>query len=233
MVGIDAQNINTFDNKFICHICSLILRHPLQINSCGHRFCQSCLHIHNQAPINCPQCQTPTTTNQIMIDRGFDHDMQVLPIICSLCQWKGTLSTYQDHLQQTHPHQQCIHCHQQFSLFDQLNEHISTQCQQITCECVLKDFGCRHQIVRHEMLHHYRSEEHQQSSQMWRNGRDNEDDTNAVEEFYEMLNILSSDIAVLNESIGWCQHELMENQTIDRTTNQANGKFFRKSGTFE
>jgi hypothetical protein len=42
MVGFDAKNKNILDPKFICPICSMILRDPVQLSSCGHRQCQSC-----------------------------------------------------------------------------------------------------------------------------------------------------------------------------------------------
>jgi hypothetical protein len=48
MVGTDAQNKNILDKKFICPGCSLILRDPVQLNTCGHRLCQSCFHTQNQ-----------------------------------------------------------------------------------------------------------------------------------------------------------------------------------------
>jgi hypothetical protein len=48
MVGIDAQNKNILDKKFICLVCSLILRDPVQFNTCGHRLCQSCFQTQDQ-----------------------------------------------------------------------------------------------------------------------------------------------------------------------------------------
>ncbi len=48
MVGFDAQNKGILDRKFICPVCSLILQDPVQLDTCGHRLCQSCSHIQNQ-----------------------------------------------------------------------------------------------------------------------------------------------------------------------------------------
>ncbi len=48
MVGTDAQNKNILDRKFICPVCSLILRDPVQFNTCGHRLCQSCFQTQDQ-----------------------------------------------------------------------------------------------------------------------------------------------------------------------------------------
>ena len=48
MVGFNASNKNILDRKYICPVCSLILRDPLQLNTCGHRLCQSCLDTQTQ-----------------------------------------------------------------------------------------------------------------------------------------------------------------------------------------
>jgi hypothetical protein len=42
IVGFDAKNKNIIDWAFLCRICSLILRDPVQL-SCGHRQCKSCV----------------------------------------------------------------------------------------------------------------------------------------------------------------------------------------------
>jgi TNF receptor-associated factor 4 len=47
MPGIDARNKQILDPKFICPICTLILRDPVQLSTCGHRQCQSCFDTHH------------------------------------------------------------------------------------------------------------------------------------------------------------------------------------------
>jgi hypothetical protein len=42
MVGFDTKNKQILDPKFICPVCSLTLRDPVQLTICGHRQCQSC-----------------------------------------------------------------------------------------------------------------------------------------------------------------------------------------------
>lgn len=43
MVGINAKNKIILHKKFICSICSLIIRDPVQSTLCGHRLCKTCL----------------------------------------------------------------------------------------------------------------------------------------------------------------------------------------------
>ncbi|CAF1460006.1 unnamed protein product [Adineta steineri] len=104
MVGIDAQNKNILDRKFICSDCSLILRDPVQLTACGHRLCHSCSLNQNQTLMACSQCHMQTPSDQILVDRGFKNDMRTLPIICSYCDWAGTLQNYEKHLEQLHQH---------------------------------------------------------------------------------------------------------------------------------
>ncbi len=44
MVGFNAKNKHVLDPKYICGVCSFILRDPMQLNTCGHRQCQSCFN---------------------------------------------------------------------------------------------------------------------------------------------------------------------------------------------
>ncbi len=41
MGGFDASNIDVIDPLYLCAVCSLILREPVQL-SCGHRQCKTC-----------------------------------------------------------------------------------------------------------------------------------------------------------------------------------------------
>ena len=42
MVGFSSANIKSFNREYICTHCLLLLRDPVQLIDCGHRFCQSC-----------------------------------------------------------------------------------------------------------------------------------------------------------------------------------------------
>lgn len=42
MPGFAIQNIDTSVINFLCQICSLLLRDPMQL-VCGHRCCKSCI----------------------------------------------------------------------------------------------------------------------------------------------------------------------------------------------
>ncbi|CAF1344867.1 unnamed protein product [Rotaria sordida] len=57
MVDINARNKHMLDRKYICPVCSLILREPVQLTECGDRLCQTCLNAEQETTIKCRQCQ--------------------------------------------------------------------------------------------------------------------------------------------------------------------------------
>ena len=46
--GYDVEPVNAVDGKYECQICMLILRDPVQLSECGHRFCKSCMNNHTE-----------------------------------------------------------------------------------------------------------------------------------------------------------------------------------------
>lgn len=41
--GFEVEFIQPLPEEYECPICQLAFRDPIQIEDCGHRFCQSCL----------------------------------------------------------------------------------------------------------------------------------------------------------------------------------------------
>ncbi|CAF0843364.1 unnamed protein product [Rotaria sp. Silwood1] len=101
MCGFNSENKNRMDVKFICQICNLILRDPIQLY-CGHRFCESCIDIKGREHIKCHQCEILTSTSKIFSDQGMKNDMKMLGIRCFLCRWNGLFKNYQNHLTKSH-----------------------------------------------------------------------------------------------------------------------------------
>ncbi|CAF2107360.1 unnamed protein product [Rotaria magnacalcarata] len=148
MVGIDGRNKNVLDSKYICPVCALILRDPVQFIACGHRQCQTCLPNKHQRETTCPQCQTKMLRTEVFLDRGFQNEMKTLLI---------------NHLDESHPNLTCEYCGEQFNSTNNFNEHKVSTCQKISVECLLKDFGCNERIIRANMKEHYMTEQHQKS----------------------------------------------------------------------
>ncbi|CAF1299272.1 unnamed protein product [Rotaria sordida] len=234
MVGMDTRNKHILDTKYICPVCSLILRDPVQLTQCGHRLCQTCLNVEQETTIKCRQCQLETLRIEVRLDRGFINEMESLPIDCSFCQWTGVLRNYQEHLDQSHSNLKCEDCGEEFNSVNKFNEHKVSKCQQLIVNCILKDFGCNERIIRAKMEDHYLTKRHQHAvlnvvrqmlSQL--NNRQMDIDlprtttagaynspTTQLEELYEMLNILVGGIETLTNDEQRLSNELLQMQMI-------------------
>ncbi|CAF1098537.1 unnamed protein product [Adineta steineri] len=216
MVGFNTSNRDTFSSNYICIICSLLLRDPIQLTECGHRQCKSCIDTQHQKIIICPACQIPTSIHKVMIDLGCNSDMQSLSINCLFCEWNGILQHYQEHLDQFHPNPKCQYCNHQFNSHNKLNEHQLSQCQKATVDCLLKNFGCREQITLDTKEAHYLTQQHQYAilnatnlikSQLNDTQMDIDSSqttaTNSaivhLQEVHEVVNILSNGLETLND----------------------------------
>ncbi|CAF1368370.1 unnamed protein product [Rotaria sp. Silwood1] len=163
MVGIDARNKHILDTKYICNVCSLILRDPVQLTQCGHRYCHTCLNIEQETTIRCQQCKSKTLRSKVLIDRGFKIDMKLLPIECSFCQWTGVLNNYQEHLDQCYSNLKCEHYGEQFNSVKEFSQNKVSEWQQLTVDCILRDFGCNERVNHAQMKNHYLTEQHQRA----------------------------------------------------------------------
>ncbi|CAF1099435.1 unnamed protein product [Rotaria sp. Silwood1] len=225
MVGFNLQNKESVNSMYICSHCLLLLRDPFQLTDCGHRFCQSCINEQEGDMIICSECREKTSRKKLIADRGFKNDMQALPIVCSLCSWTDVLKNYQDHLNQIHPNPICDYCGEKFSSINDLDRHKQYDCEKITVYCSLKKFGCEEMILRINLRQHYLSEHHQKtlinivrhlistlpnitykqseiSSQMIIDlPHTTENNTIQLQEFDEMINLLSGGIETLSDDI--------------------------------
>ncbi|CAF3315457.1 unnamed protein product [Rotaria sp. Silwood2] len=241
MVGIDAKNKHILDIKYICPICTLILRDPVQLSKCGHRQCQSCFDVQHEITIKCRQCQSETSRTEILLDRGFKNDMKLIHIDCSFCEWTGILNNYQKHLDENHSNLKCEYCGKEFNSVNKCNEHKISECEKLIVDCILKDFGCNEQIIRVKIKDHYLTEKHQHAimklvrqillqlsgrqvynnlSQITTAGACNLV-TAELQEIYEMLHILSGGIETLNNDQQRLSNESLQIQvTIPTLTEE-------------
>ncbi|CAF0993543.1 unnamed protein product [Adineta steineri] len=122
-----------------------------------------------------------------------------------------------EHFDQSHSNSKCQYCNQQFHSLNKLNEHQLSQCQNVTVDCLLKDFGCNEQIIHGKVSEHYVTQQHQHAllnaiHQMKLQFNDTQMDidpsqttttTNPViahlQEVHEFVNILSNGIETLND----------------------------------
>ncbi|CAF2919744.1 unnamed protein product [Rotaria sp. Silwood2] len=65
MAGYDTKNKVVLHRKYICTICSLILKDPIQLTCCGLRICESCFQHQHGMKRKCLQCLTETLPSLI------------------------------------------------------------------------------------------------------------------------------------------------------------------------
>ncbi|CAF3886979.1 unnamed protein product [Rotaria sp. Silwood1] len=140
---------------------------------------------------------------------------QETTIKCQQCQ-SETLRI-EEHLDQSHSNLKGEYCGEQFNSINKFNEHKLFECQQLTVDCILKDFGCNEPIIRAKMKDHYLTKQHQHAilnvvRQMLSQSNDRQMDIDLprtttagacnppvaqLEELHEMLNILAGAIETL------------------------------------
>ncbi|CAF2082952.1 unnamed protein product [Rotaria magnacalcarata] len=159
-MGFNAKNKHTIDSVYICQICNLILRDPVQLN-CGDRLCKSCVDATEGEKIQCPECGEQSEKKYVLLDRGYKNDMQTLPIECTHCNWRGSLKQYQDHIVQPHLNVTCEYCDKTCDSISNLDVHKVNECTKVTEICSLKNYGCTIPIIKGQKYEHYMTELHQ------------------------------------------------------------------------
>jgi len=105
--GFDAHFISDIPDYLNCIVCHLVLRKPLQISSCGHKFCKPCFeklktHSNNTGtPLQCPVDRGVIDLRTVFEDKGMGMVIGNLMVKCSCfedgCPWSGCLSDLETH----------------------------------------------------------------------------------------------------------------------------------------
>ena len=91
------------DREFLtCFSCHLILRDPFQVNSCGHRYCETCLDkIMQSSEARCLEDEELIQRSEVRRDKGCKKEIDALMVACSGkargCDWKGFLKGFEQH----------------------------------------------------------------------------------------------------------------------------------------
>merc|ERR1711962_388179 len=108
--GFDALFIDEIREDFKCVVCHLVLRNPVQIMSCGHRFCSPCFDRmkdraeQSQSPLVCPVDRELVSMKEVFPDRGISRTIGNLKVRCPNveqgCVWVDDLRELNQHEQQ-------------------------------------------------------------------------------------------------------------------------------------
>ncbi|XP_065181188.1 uncharacterized protein LOC135811874 isoform X2 [Sycon ciliatum] len=181
LYGYDVQTVDLFPEKFLCPVCLLLLRDPVQ-TGCGHRFCRYCSkRVIDSGNEICPVDHEPVTC--AFEDNYARREVANLEVYCSMstkgCTWTGKLRNVEDHTavcEYTNvrcPNEGCSEAVHR----NQLNHHVTDVCRytpvpcalcsvpvpqalmpdHIAQECINAEVQCamcRNQIKRKELVQH-------------------------------------------------------------------------------
>jgi len=109
--GYDVHFTSEIPQELKCVICHLVLREPVQIMTCGHRFCTVCFEqfkTHTQrtaqttvVEIRCPVDRAPILPDHVFPDRGVSRTIGNLKVQCGNrdrgCAWTDDLRDLREH----------------------------------------------------------------------------------------------------------------------------------------
>uniref|UniRef100_A0A8C3I5I0 TNF receptor associated factor 4 n=1 Tax=Chrysemys picta bellii TaxID=8478 RepID=A0A8C3I5I0_CHRPI len=95
MPGFDYKFLEKPKRRLLCPLCGKAMREPVQVSTCGHRFCDTCV-------FKCPEDQLPLDYAKIYPDPELETQVLSLPIRCihseEGCRWSGPIKHLQPHL---------------------------------------------------------------------------------------------------------------------------------------
>ena len=103
--GYDVNFTTEIPQELKCVICHLVLREPVQIMTCGHRFCSVCFEqfkTHTQTAavqLLCPVDRAPITPAHVFPDRGASRTIGNMKVQCRNrgCTWTDDLRNLDAH----------------------------------------------------------------------------------------------------------------------------------------
>ena len=107
MESTDYDFVDTIHERFICSICTKVMRDPHLVVCCGQKYCASCLlnWLKTQPIPTCPHCRATDKGDrpfQHVIERGMKSEIESFHIKCSNqiknCKWVGEVRALDGHL---------------------------------------------------------------------------------------------------------------------------------------
>jgi len=152
--GHDSNFVCKVADRFICQICTEVLREPHLAVCCGQHFCEPCLHrwFQQHRKESCPRCRAEGKEFSHVINKGLRSEINQLEVKCSNhgkgCKWTGELGALKTHLQSDKgcgffvvkcPNR-CSggrHCSVKSMQRKDLDKHLNS-------ECYLRPYQCEH-----------------------------------------------------------------------------------------
>ena len=144
--GYDYKFSGQVPERFMCNICTKVLREPHLTVCCGQHFCESCLNhwFQKQGKKSCPHCRENSLTH--VPNKALKREINGLKIHCTHhnegCQWIGELGNLQTHLDKVCGYVE-VECPNKCKLNDQvrkfkrkaLQDHLDNECTRRRYKC--------------------------------------------------------------------------------------------------
>ena len=141
--GYEYAFLGEIPEKYVCSICSKVLRNPHLTACCGQHYCETCLQqwCAREGREVCPICQEDNFVH--FLDKSANREIARLRICCTNhatgCRWTGELSTLGAHLESDrgcdYSEVDCQNkCSQRLKRKD-VTAHLTQQCPLRKCKC--------------------------------------------------------------------------------------------------
>lgn len=141
--GYEGDLVEEPHDRFICTICTKILRDPHLVVCCGKKYCISCLEnwFKEKCLKSCPHCRAKGCAFQFVIEKGMKSEIESFKVRCSNskegCEWVGELGVFESHLNGCGYHE--VSCTNGCKVGKMKRRNLD---QHLAKECVLRKYVC-------------------------------------------------------------------------------------------
>ncbi|XP_057302475.1 TNF receptor-associated factor 3-like [Hydractinia symbiolongicarpus] len=106
--GFDANFVTDIHDLLKCVVCNFVLKSPVQVIECGHRFCRECYEkikeyaLSRDVELLCPLDRLVIDEKQVFPDKGIERRILDLQVKCDHlndgCEWMNELRHLQNHI---------------------------------------------------------------------------------------------------------------------------------------
>ena len=167
--GHDNDFVGEVADRFICQICTKVLREPHLAVCCGQHFCESCLNkwfSRQQGRQSCPHCRAEGDAFSHVIHKGLRSEINQLKIRCinrgEGCEWTGELGTLKTHLESERGcgfvEVKCPNkCYSFFNILKRkdLGKHLTDHCYLRPYQCKFCGLKDTYEAITGDVIEHF------------------------------------------------------------------------------
>jgi len=150
--GFDLEFADSIHDRFVCSICSKMMKDPHLMICCGVKYCASCLEhwFSSHHPKSCPHCRARSCDEPILhaLDKGMKREIESFTVRCTNgklgCEWAGELRELEKHLSSStgcaFSYVECPNECKSAVLRKDLQDHLDNCCELRLVKCPYCDY---------------------------------------------------------------------------------------------